>query len=87
MKTVFQARCSFDETCWSGVAILHFPGTPGVTHHNQKNLFCHEGYQSVLAAANLQLLGLVLATDMEGGFCSWRSAGLPTKPYDLEEDA
>jgi rhodanese-related sulfurtransferase len=59
---------------------------PSVTHHQQKIiLFCHEGYQSVLAAANLQLLGLVFATDMEGGFSCWKSAGLPTKPYDLEE--
>jgi rhodanese-related sulfurtransferase len=59
---------------------------PKVTDHRQKIiLFCNEGYQSVLAAANLQLLGLTLATDMEGGFTAWKSAGLPTKPYDLDE--
>lgn len=59
---------------------------PRVTDHHQKIiLFCHEGYQSVLAAANLQLLGLNLASDMEGGFVSWRSEGLPLRPYDLEE--
>ncbi|MDP1701337.1 MAG: rhodanese-like domain-containing protein [Aestuariivirga sp.] len=59
---------------------------PSVTDRRQKIiLFCNEGYQSVLAAANLQLLGLTFATDMEGGFTGWKSAGLPTKPYDLDE--
>lgn len=59
---------------------------PRITGHRQKIiLFCNEGYQSVLAAANLQLLGLTFATDMEGGFTGWKSAGLPTKPYDLDE--
>lgn len=57
-----------------------------ITDHRQKIiLFCNEGYQSVLAAANLQLLGLTFATDMEGGFTGWKSAGLPTKPYDLDD--
>ena len=59
---------------------------PSISDHRQKIiLFCNEGYQSVLAAANLQLLGLTFATDLEGGFVGWRSAGLPTKPYDLDE--
>lgn len=59
---------------------------PSITDHRQKIiLFCNEGYQSVLAAANLQLLGLTFATDMEEGFTGWKSAGLPIKPYDLEE--
>jgi rhodanese-related sulfurtransferase len=59
---------------------------PGISHHRQKIiLFCNEGYQSVLAAANLQLLGLIYATDLEGGFTGWRAAGLPTKSYDLDE--
>src|SRR5215207_4136466 len=58
---------------------------PSITDHGQKIiLFCNEGYQSVLAAANLQILGLTLATDMEGGFTGWKSAGLPIKSYDLE---
>jgi rhodanese-related sulfurtransferase len=39
-------------------------------------LMCNEGYQSSLAAANLRRLGLVRATDMEGGFQAWRAAGL-----------
>jgi rhodanese-related sulfurtransferase len=52
---------------------------PMITDHRQKNiLFCNKGNQSVLAAANLQLLGLTFATDMESGFTGWKSAGLPT---------
>jgi rhodanese-related sulfurtransferase len=45
-------------------------------------LICHEGYQSSLAAATLQLLGRD-ATDVIGGFVGWRAAGLPVnKPRD-----
>jgi rhodanese-related sulfurtransferase len=40
-------------------------------------LMCDEGYQSSLAAANLQKLGIERATDVVGGFQAWRSAGLP----------
>ena len=40
-------------------------------------IVCHEGYQSSLAAAMLQTLGLPHATDMAGGFIAWRDAGLP----------
>ena len=39
--------------------------------------FCTEGYASSLAAAALQDLGLVNATDLEGGFVAWAAAGLP----------
>ena len=42
-------------------------------------LMCSEGYQSSLAAATLQRLGLVRATDMDGGFLAWRAAGLPVE--------
>jgi rhodanese-related sulfurtransferase len=41
---------------------------------------CQEGYTSSLAAASLQVLGLHRATDLEGGFAAWRSAGFPTLP-------
>jgi rhodanese-related sulfurtransferase len=44
-------------------------------------LFCDEGYQSSLAAATLRRFGL-RATDVEGGFQAWRSAGLPVHPID-----
>jgi rhodanese-related sulfurtransferase len=60
-------------------------------HHERINdhrlkivLVCDEGYQSSLAAANLQRLGLMEATDMEGGFVSWKQMGLPVAPYDAE---
>jgi rhodanese-related sulfurtransferase len=43
-------------------------------------LVCDEGYQSSLAAATLQDLGLRRATDLEGGFQAWRAAGLPVRP-------
>ena len=39
---------------------------------------CQEGYTSSLAAAALQDLGLLRATDLAGGFEAWRAAGLPT---------
>jgi rhodanese-related sulfurtransferase len=42
-------------------------------------VMCNEGYQSSLAAATLQELGLPQATDLEGGFQAWRAAGLPVE--------
>ena len=38
---------------------------------------CQEGDQSSLAAATLPVLGLVYATDLDGGFIAWAAAGLP----------
>ena len=38
---------------------------------------CDEGYASSLAAAALQDIGLVNATDLIGGFEAWKAAGLP----------
>jgi rhodanese-related sulfurtransferase len=43
-------------------------------------LLCDEGYQSSLAAATLQQLGIRRATDVEGGFQAWRAEGLPVDP-------
>jgi rhodanese-related sulfurtransferase len=43
-------------------------------------LLCHEGFQSSLAAATLQRLGILHATDVIGGFQAWRAAGLPVDP-------
>src|SRR3954470_14166995 len=34
-------------------------------------VMCDEGYQSSLAAATLQALGLANATDLDGGFQAW----------------
>jgi rhodanese-related sulfurtransferase len=42
-------------------------------------VMCDEGYQSSLAAATLQELGLSRATDLVGGFQAWRAAGLPVE--------
>jgi rhodanese-related sulfurtransferase len=42
-------------------------------------LMCNEGYQSSLAAASLQRLGLRHATDMDGGFQRWLAEGLPVE--------
>lgn len=41
---------------------------------------CSEGYTSSLAAAALLDLGLRRATDLDGGFLAWRTAGLPVAP-------
>jgi rhodanese-related sulfurtransferase len=43
-------------------------------------LMCDGGYQSSLAAATLQDMGLHRATDVVGGFQAWRAAGLPIEP-------
>jgi rhodanese-related sulfurtransferase len=49
-----------------------------VTKHDTDIIvFCSEGYASSLAAASLQQLGLVNATDLDGGFQAWKAAGLP----------
>jgi rhodanese-related sulfurtransferase len=46
-------------------------------------LICNEGYQSSLAAATLQELGLMRTTDVIGGFRAWRDAGLPVEAATL----
>lgn len=48
-----------------------------IDHDVRVILICAEGYSSSLAAASLQDLGLVNATDVVGGFEAWRAAGLP----------
>jgi rhodanese-related sulfurtransferase len=40
-------------------------------------LVCQEGFASSLAAASLQDLGLVNATDLDGGIAAWAKSGLP----------
>lgn len=54
---------------------------PVATDHDiQVIVFCSEGYTSSLAAIALQDLGLWRATDLIGGFQSWRAAGMPIIP-------
>ncbi|TMC40697.1 MAG: sulfurtransferase [Chloroflexi bacterium] len=42
-------------------------------------VICAHGYSSSLAAASLQDLGLINATDVIGGFEAWKAAGLPVE--------
>jgi rhodanese-related sulfurtransferase len=51
-------------------------------HDERIILICAQGFQSSLAAANLQDMGMVNATDVIGGFEAWAAAGLPTEPAD-----
>ena len=54
---------------------------PEATNHSVRVIvICNEGYSSSLAAASLQNLGLVNATDVVGGFEAWKAAGLPVTP-------
>ena len=48
-------------------------------HNVRVIVICADGYSSSLAAASLQDLGLVNATDVIGGFAAWKAAGLPIK--------
>lgn len=51
---------------------------PQATSHDLRIVvICNEGYASSLAAVSLHQLGLHRATDLVGGFQSWRAAGLP----------
>jgi rhodanese-related sulfurtransferase len=53
---------------------------PEVRDHDQVVVVvCNEGYASSLAAASLQDIGLVRATDLIGGYQAWRGRG-GTKP-------
>ena len=42
-------------------------------------VICHQGLASSLAAAALQDIGLLNATDIVGGFMAWKDEGLPTE--------
>jgi rhodanese-related sulfurtransferase len=51
---------------------------PEVKGHKARVIvICSEGYSSSLAAASLQDIGLINATDVIGGFQAWKAAGLP----------
>ncbi|MEW2451119.1 rhodanese-like domain-containing protein [Streptomyces parvulus] len=56
---------------------------PEATSHDVRVVVvCNEGYASSLAAESLHRLGLHRATDLVGGFQSWRAAGLPVTGGD-----
>ena len=48
-------------------------------HEVRVIVICAQGYSSSLAAASLQDLGLVNATDVIGGFEAWKADGLPVE--------
>jgi rhodanese-related sulfurtransferase len=48
-------------------------------HQVRVIVVCAEGYSSSLAAASLQDIGLVNATDLIGGFGAWKAAGLSVR--------
>ena len=69
-RTVFEWR--LDPTSPSHI--------PEATDHEIRIIVvCAQGFSSSLAAASLQDLGLVNATDVIGGFEAWKAAGLPVK--------
>jgi len=59
---------------------------PEVSDHDQVVVVvCNEGYASSLAAASLQDIGLVRATDLIGGYQAWLGRGEPRPPLVSED--
>ena len=56
------------------------------TLDRQLILFCAQGFSSSFAAASLRELGCSNATDLVGGFDAWKSAGLPVRPLDEDQE-
>jgi hypothetical protein len=52
-------------------------GRPGNAKTAASPMHAIDGHQSSLAAATLQHLGLIHATDLDGGFTAWAAADLP----------
>jgi rhodanese-related sulfurtransferase len=73
------------EALWIGRNVLEWRCDPSSDARDERVggldrrviVMCDEGYTSSLAAASLQELGFARATDLDGGFQAWRSAGLP----------
>ena len=49
-------------------------------------LVCAHGFSTSLAAATLQDLGFIRATDVIGGFTAWKERGLPVRPAPESRD-
>jgi rhodanese-related sulfurtransferase len=60
----------FDPRCNSRLAIAD-------RYDSKIIVYCQEGFTSSLAAASLQEMGLLNATDIVGGYAAWREAELP----------
>ena len=69
-RTVLEWR--LDPTCPNRIA-------EATDHRVRVIVLCAEGFSSSLAAASLQDIGLVNATDVVGGFEAWNAAGLPVR--------
>ena len=73
--------------------VLEWRCDPGGSHRDARVadpdrsviVMCDEGFQSSLAAATLQELGHLRATDLAGGFQAWRAAGMPVAPLDPDD--
>lgn len=65
--------------------VLEWRADPSCEHRDPRRgearaplvLMCAQGYQSSLAAATLQEIGVATATDLVGGFEAWAAEGLP----------
>jgi rhodanese-related sulfurtransferase len=72
--------------------VLEWRADPSSAYHDARLdsragpliLMCAEGYQSSLAAATLQELGVADATDLIDGYDGWVAAGLPVEPGRLD---
>jgi rhodanese-related sulfurtransferase len=70
--------------------VLEWRADPACAHHDPRLvtvtgplvLMCAQGFQSSLAAATLQEMGIHRATDVIGGFEAWEAAGLPVLTHD-----
>ena len=75
-RTVLEWRVAPD-------APLRSPEIQGPDQHLV--VVCNEGFSSSLAAATLQQLGFLRATDLIGGVIGWAAAGLPLVPPHGDE--
>ena len=64
-------------------APLRSPKIQGLDQHLV--VVCNHGLSSSLAAATLQQLGFLRATDLIGGVIGWAEAGLPLEPPEGDE--
>jgi MFS family permease len=59
---------------------------PHVEPGQQVIVFCAHGFSSSLAAVTLRELGWWTATDIVGGYESWKAAGLPTREAGVADE-
>jgi rhodanese-related sulfurtransferase len=59
---------------------------PHVESGQQVIVFCAHGFSSSFAAVTLRELGWWTATDIVGGYESWKAAGLPTREAGVADE-